>query len=340
VEKPVQNGKPIQFANGRADIQLETWEEFSTFVGENANLKGYIFRGQPRSAFPLAPTFLREFRSRYRGASPDSGGLNRQERRFRLAVRGRIHLSDREFASSFELWAIGQHHGLATPLLDWTASPFVAAFFAYAERRSVTFGEDLNEAGLKLQVEKFKQTRNEPRSVFALNARRINEVFNVWLRRELSNQDPRLPDVLTGLSSFMDDEEPAEGFSLAERIAERLFPADLKIYSMCREAVHATELEVPRIISPLSGENQRLVNQRGLFTKLTKPIPLEDWVAGFFNEEPMKGTYCSDEAILIKVELPNEERSEALRWLDAVNVNYLSLFPDLYGAAQFSNARI
>ena len=82
----------------------------------------------------------------------DEALANSQLEHFRRAIRGRIDdhtLVDSD--ESDELWSVGQHHGLMTPLLDWTYSPYVALFFAFAK-------EDMEE-----------ESENPYRAIYVLN---------------------------------------------------------------------------------------------------------------------------------------------------------------------------
>lgn len=89
-----------------------------------------IYRGHRRYDWPLTPSLGRlDPRNIITKDVADS-----QLRLFRRAVRGRT--SDRtlvEDEEENELWSVGQHHGLMTPLLDWTYSLYVALFFAFEQ---------------------------------------------------------------------------------------------------------------------------------------------------------------------------------------------------------------
>ncbi|MDP4271047.1 MAG: FRG domain-containing protein, partial [Bacteroidota bacterium] len=114
--------------------KLESWRDFSELLeSEFFNRKGsqYIFRGHRRHDWGMTPTLGRLTSN---GIVTDEIA-NNQLKLFRQAIRGRVTdntlLVDDEQAD--ELWAIGQHYGLMTPLLDWTYSPYVALFFAFSK---------------------------------------------------------------------------------------------------------------------------------------------------------------------------------------------------------------
>lgn len=123
--------------SGRIPVtRIEHWRDFSSLLEStffNRVDEQFIFRGHRRFDWEMTPTLARV---------TENGIVTEEIARqqldmFRKAIRGRIAdhslLDDENEREHDELWSIGQHHGLMTPLLDWTYSPYVALFFAFAK---------------------------------------------------------------------------------------------------------------------------------------------------------------------------------------------------------------
>jgi hypothetical protein len=111
-------------------VLIGSWDEFIQHLRVSSyDISDYFYRGQGDHTWGLIPTLQRKLR--YPVANRDIY-LNRMReylRAFRDHAHGLVGFPD-GLTSLDCLLTLGRHHGLVTPLLDWTRSPYIAAFFA------------------------------------------------------------------------------------------------------------------------------------------------------------------------------------------------------------------
>lgn len=248
----------VGFENGIGEYRFSSWKYYANYIqDEMLNYNAYIWRGQNQENWKLQPSLDRIFK----GNNKSPSGITRAKHleAFKYAVRGRRGLNPPTLKDENEWWALGQHQGLLTPLLDWTTSPYVAAYFAYFKKT-----EDVNKRI----------------AIFALHKPSIERKSNEIIQGYKSKGRP----------------------------------------------------PVIEFVNPLSDDNLRLVNQGGLFTRSPDNISVEEWVNEHF--------IGYNRVVLLKMTFPNKEREFVLQSLNRMNINHLSLFPDLYGASQYSNLEL
>jgi hypothetical protein len=263
--------------DGVCETRFLSVRNFHLFVqAEMLDMRDYIWRGQRCDDWTLDSTFDRLLTKCKisDGKRPEFRAHHLDQ--FQLAVRGRRGSNPPRIDDENGWWSLGQHHGLCTPLLDWTASPFVAAYFAF-----------INEG----------VPQTDFRAIYALNRAAVE-----FLCQKLQAEEVR---------QIRDAHPIRDGGAIA-------WP----------------QIQVPRqeveFITPQSDENQRLVNQSGLFTRAPDESNMETWVRKRF-----KGV--STDLILRKLLVPNSDRDDCLKMLNRMNINHLTLFPDLYGASKYCN---
>lgn len=124
----VDSGSPV------SHFEVQTFEELRDLLeNEIEDVSGYVFRGQANTAWELQSTLhrliLNARETGAKGGTPIERFVDAHLERFRLEIRGRRGDNPSKLDDD-ELWALGQHFGLATPLLDWSRSPYISAFFA------------------------------------------------------------------------------------------------------------------------------------------------------------------------------------------------------------------
>jgi hypothetical protein len=107
-------------------VHIDSWNEF---VARTSECDGWAFRGLPDADWQLLSSLSRYLHS----FVPDKATWRQREERALRIFRRKAHnyLPDAGvLADDVRCLALMQHHGAPTRMLDFTKSPFVAAFFS------------------------------------------------------------------------------------------------------------------------------------------------------------------------------------------------------------------
>ncbi|WEF31708.1 FRG domain-containing protein [Pseudoduganella chitinolytica] len=107
-------------------VHIDSWEQFVTLTSE---CDGWAFRGLPDADWQLLSSLSRYLHS----FVPDRASWRQREERALRIFRRKAHIylpDPHVLVDDIRCLALMQHHGAPTRMLDFTKSPFVAAFFA------------------------------------------------------------------------------------------------------------------------------------------------------------------------------------------------------------------
>jgi hypothetical protein len=110
---------------------LSYWQAKQRLGKANLERPSLVFRGEESTSWRLQPTLLRQ--PTFVAMSDEDKGttVDRMLATFRAIAKARRPLEDPVPDDDDFVLAMGQHHGLPTPLLDWTGSYLIALFFAF-----------------------------------------------------------------------------------------------------------------------------------------------------------------------------------------------------------------
>lgn len=306
----MQSWREVSLTDGIRSVEIPNIQVFFEFVNSGLGEADtpYLWRGQGNSEWPIESSLARQRK----------GGIAHIQN-YRAAV---ARCTTKEFDldgpdsenSKLRLWSIGQHNGLWTPLIDWTAYPFIALFFAFVER-----DDEMN--------------CKEFRAVFALSPS-DTAGLNFMIGQDIEGFKQKLynPPYSEDFKRYL-----LNGFGFGEKhrnlVVQSNIPEDVRQRLCDRELGRLKEKQL-HWFTPATNENPRLHSQGGCHCYTPDNLPVEAWVKANYMR---RGAQWEKVPILTKILIPTSQRKAVLSSLNKMNVNWLSLFPDFEGAARHCN---
>ena len=105
--------------------------KFGAFVQEimRINPDNFVFRGQANVRWPLITSYTRFFNKTQKGKQFSLSLFETMLSQFIKQI-SEFQNKDYRLLPEYQQIATAQHYGIPTPFLDWSKSPFIAAYFA------------------------------------------------------------------------------------------------------------------------------------------------------------------------------------------------------------------
>lgn len=275
------------------EYRAETWEQLQELLfadawrGDIGRIRSpYVFRGQSNAAYGLE-TSLQRFVG-------ESGRWDLEWHLLRSFNHyARDELQHIPFGAEFK--AVAQHHGLPTRLLDWTYSPYVAAYFATRGRRDVD--------GL----------------IWAVDYAAVHEHAPEEFRAVLDQADLNVFE-----ASAIDDVATSKlkGMGVDFSVIRNGGTTHILNYTRLWDGLVAAYPEDFVVFYEAPSIDARIVNQSALFSATGDPeTRIDEWFAGMTP------------GAVKRIVVPAERKAEFRDRLAQANVTAKTLFPGLDGVA-------